>query len=139
LSGVRRQVDIVTATSTWAHVWRVAVLAVASVGLWRLRHRQALWPLFGFAMTKLAIVLAYFGYARQGALCLPVMALCLAAASERFATWFTGRRLLAIGLTLLALEALRAGHTAATIDDRPVTAGEPFGPMRYDDRRLRFH
>jgi hypothetical protein len=139
LSGVRRQVDIVTATSTWAHVWRVAVLAVASVGLWRLRHRQALWPLFGFAMTKLAIVLAYFGYARQGALCLPVMALCLAAASERFATWLSGRRLLAIGALLLALEALRAGTTAATIDDQPVTAGEPFGAMRYDDRRLRFH
>jgi hypothetical protein len=139
LSGVRRQVDLVTADSALAPAFRGAVLLVAAFGLWRLRRQQALWPLYAFALTKIAILLAWFGYARQGALCLPLVALGVAAALERpLLPLVTRGRLLALALALLALEAVRATTTGATVDGTVVSAGDPFGNNRYDVRRVQF-
>jgi hypothetical protein len=123
LTGTRRQVDFVTATGWWANGWRLALLALAAVGLWRLRTVHALRPLLVFAATKLLVVAAFYGYARHGALCLPVVALGVASATdallgERLAcTW--PRWLAAVAASLLALEVVRAATTTVLVDGKP--------------------
>lgn len=145
LSGERRQVDFVTATGIWPAAWRLALLGTALFGLSRVRGQRALWPLFAFAGTKLLVVLAYFGYARQGVLCLPLVALGLAAAGHALrpgALAVVCRPRVALGLlaALLAIEIVRAATTAATVDARPVVAGtgEPFGAMDFSARTIVF-
>ena len=143
LSGVRRQVDLVTATGAWAAVWRVLVLGVAAWGLWALRARRGLWPLFTFAVTKLLVVVVWFGYARQGALCLPLVAVGVAAAGDRLlpaASVPRGRWSWAlVAAVLLALEGVcvATGH-GATVDGVPATAGEPFGSADFTTRTITF-
>lgn len=137
LSGMRRPVDMVTADGVAAQAWRVFVLGVAAFGLWRLR-RRALLPWLLFAATKLVVVLAYFGYARHGAVCLPLLALGIA---EVLTPWLRGRVRLGAGVlvVVLVLEAVRAclGATA-TVDGRPVTNGEPFGANDFAAHRVEF-
>lgn len=140
-SGVRRQVDFVTADGPWPAVYRVVLLGAALAGLWSLRRTRALWPLFAFGSTKVVVVAAYFGYARQGAFLVPLVGLGLAAAlAPRLPTapalnrrWLPG-----LALLLLGLEATRIGTTAATVDGQPVQHGEPFGAQDFTTRRIRF-
>lgn len=135
LSGTRRPVDLVTATGAWPTLWCAFMSLVAALGLWRLRTHRALWPLAVFALTKLVVIVGWFGYARQGALCLPLVALGLAAwAPARL----DARRLGYIALTLLALEALRARGGGAAVDGQPVVRGEPFGAADFEPRRVEF-
>jgi len=80
-------------------------------------------PLLVFAATKLLVVAAFYGYARHGALCLPVVALGVASATdallgERLAcTW--PRWLAAVAASLLALEVVRAATTTVLVDGKP--------------------
>jgi hypothetical protein len=136
LSGVRRQVDFVTATGVWTNVWRAAVLLAALAGLWSLRRVRTLWPLFAFALTKLLVLAAVFGYARQGALCVPVVALGLATLAAR---WCTGRRRLAALLlgAVLLLEIVRCAVGAPVhVDGDPGNAA--FSPQDFTTRTLEF-
>ena len=140
LSGQRRQVDLVTATGAWAATWRTLQLLGAATGLWWLRRHRALWPLFAFAITKVLVTAGWFGYARQGALCLPLVALGLASLIEHtpsLRSWSI-RRWLIVALAVLALEGVRAATTAAAVDGRPVQAGEPFGANDFSTRKLTF-
>jgi hypothetical protein len=140
LSGERRQVDLVTASGPWPTIVRVILLTMAAVGLWSLRARRSLWPLFAFAVTKLLVVAGWFGYARQGALCLPLVALGVAAALDRLpgiARMRTGH-LATAALVLLAIEGWRAAMITATVDDSEVRSGEPFGAMDFSTRRISF-
>ncbi len=136
LSGVRRQVDLVTATGLWPNAWRIAVLGAAAIGLWSLRRERALWPLFAFAATKLLVVAAVFGYARQGALCLPVVALGVAACAAR---WVPPRRWLAPVLlgAVLALEIVR-GVVGADVHADGGAANAPLPASDFQPRRLEF-
>jgi len=123
LSGERRPVDFVTATGAWANAWRALVLVVAAVGLWSLRRERALWPLFAFAAVRVGVLAAFFGYARQGALCVPIVAIGVAA-SLAVLTRGVSPRAAKIVLALfvcavLALDAARALGTPATVDGRP--------------------
>jgi hypothetical protein len=124
LSGVRRQVDLVAATGAWAWTWRVLVLAAAAAGLWSLRRVRGLWPLFAFALTKVLVVAGWFGYARHGALCVPVIALGVAAAA---AQWLPARRTRALGFAaaaaLLALDTWRA-FTSEGLATQPAAAND---------------
>jgi hypothetical protein len=143
LSGERRQVDLVTSTGPWAAVWRVVVCGLALAGLWRLRRTRGLWPLFAFALTKVAIVVVYFGYARQGVLCLPLVALGLAGFAHALAPRVlaaAGRPRVAFVLfaVVLALDTVLAHGRTATVDDRAVTHGEPFGAADFTSRRIAF-
>ncbi|MCU0866004.1 MAG: hypothetical protein MUC36_19645 [Planctomycetes bacterium] len=140
LSGERRQVDLVTAHGPWAASWRVLMLAAAAVGLWPLRKVRRLWPLFAFAATKLVVVAGWFGYARQGALCLPLIALGIAAAIERLpgAARLRARHGWLAALALLVLEGVRASTVTATVDEREVKNGEPFGGSDFSGRRIKF-
>jgi hypothetical protein len=141
LSGTRRQVDLVTANGVWPACWRVLVLGVAAFGLWRVRRVAGLWPLFAFAATKLVVVAAVFGYARHGALCVPVLALGLAAAMARApaAAADTALRLrawLVVFLVLLGLEAVRCGTVGVTVDGTAAVASLP--PLDFRARAIRF-
>ncbi len=123
LSGERRPVDFVTATGIWPSVWRALVLVASALGWWQLRRIRALWPLLVFAAVRLLVVAAFFGYARQGALCLPVVAIGVAALLHRLAPSTAEGprgRWLAAGamLVLLAIDAVRATGTQAELDGR---------------------
>jgi len=133
LSGERRPVDFVTATGAWSNAWRALLLVVAAIGLWRLRGEQALHPLLVFAGLRLVTVAAFFGYARQGALCLPVVAIGAAAVVAPLLRRALGERALriaAIGFiaSCLGIEAVRARSAAVEVDGRAWTqpaGGEP--------------
>lgn len=123
LSGVRRPVDLVTATGAWANLWRAFVVLVAAFGWWRLRRERALWPLFAFAAVRFVVIAAFFGYARQGALCVPAVAVGVASAlaavgralPERTAKWLLAAF---VGAVLVA-EVVRATGAPVTVDGRP--------------------
>ncbi|MBL8750945.1 MAG: glycosyltransferase family 39 protein [Planctomycetes bacterium] len=133
LSGVRRPVDLVTATGPWADVWRAFVCVVAAVGWWRLRRERALWPLFAFAAVRFVVIAAFFGYARQGALCVPVVAVGVAAALAAAAGAVPARAakwLLAAFLgALLAAEMVRATGAPVAVDGRPWLGPVPGEPQ----------
>jgi hypothetical protein len=85
LSGVRRAVDfVVPEGGTIALAWRLLLLAFAAAGLVAGGRRTALHPWLIFLLTKLMVTVAFFGYARQGALAAPVVFLLAALAVERW-------------------------------------------------------
>lgn len=123
LSGVRRPVDIVVATGWWSGAWRTLVVAVAMGGLWRLRRCRGLWPLFAFSIVRLVVAAAYYGHARFGAYCLPIVALGVAivvhAALARCSRPAIGRAI-AVGaaIVLLGVEIVRTNSATVSIDQR---------------------
>jgi hypothetical protein len=122
MSGVRRAVDLVTAAGTWPAIWRVLLLVVAGAGLWTCRRAPWLWAWLAFAVSKVAVLLLFFGYARQGALLVPVVGIGLAAAASRWLLprWPGAARLgIWFLAALVALELARAlGGTAVLVDGR---------------------
>lgn len=113
LSGTRPQVDMVIADGAFAQLWRAAVLAVGAAGLWRLRGAPWFLPWLLFAATRLAIAAAFFGYARQGALLAPLVALGVAQLLPRRLR--TERAVWLALAALLAAEAVRAVTTTVAI------------------------
>lgn len=140
LSGQRRPVDVVTATGWWANAFRVIVVLVAGLGLWRVRRERALWPLFALALTKVVTVALFFGYARQGAVIAPVVWLGVAvvlASPSRLArrSWLPW----ALAGALLAFDGARvAMGVTATMDGHPVAGREPFPPDDFSLRTIEF-
>ncbi len=132
LSGTRRAVDMVAPNlgpAGW--VWSLFVLAVAGLGLARGRGRPGLAPWIAFALTKVVVAVAFFGYARQGALLAPVLAILVALACEPLLARPNVRVEVACGVLLavaLGLEGLRwriqpsvavDGHVAGAQDPSP--------------------
>jgi len=93
LSGLRRAVDLVVPQGVWPAIWRLLVLAGAAAGLVAGRRQRALHGWLLFLLSKAAATVAFFGYARQGAMVAPVILLLLALAAER---WLTRGRLGAV-------------------------------------------
>lgn len=135
-SGVRRPVDFVTARGAWANGWRALVLAVAAFGLWRLRRERPVWPLLVLGAVRMIVIAAFFGYARHGALCVPVVALgcasALAVLTQRVAGRTAKIALAAFVVVLLVVEGVRATGTPATVDGRrwlgPAAGSAQFAP-----------
>ncbi len=144
LSGVRRRVDLVVPDSRGAEVWRLALFAIALWGLVSGLRRQpaALVPWLAFLISKVAVALTFFGYARQGASVIPVLVLLIALAVPRApsATGGNRRRLLVVVATALALVAIEGGRWASqptlTLDGREITRGDPWPVDRHQQRRL---
>lgn len=63
-----------------AALWQLAILALVAAGAWRAGRRPALAPWWLYLASKLAVTVLFFGYARQGALVVPVVALLAALA-----------------------------------------------------------
>lgn len=85
LSGVRRAVDLVVPEAGAAALaWRALVLVAAVAGLIAAVGRPGLHPWLLFLLSKVLVTVAFFGYARQGALVAPVVLLLVALAAERW-------------------------------------------------------
>lgn len=130
-SGPRRAVDLVVPGEGWsAALWQLVLLALACAGLRAALRHAGLLPWLLFLGSKLVVTVAFFGYARQGALVAPCVALLAALAFERRLAALDGRsftRALAVAaLLLLGLEAARALHPPRiSLDGRPIDAGDP--------------
>jgi hypothetical protein len=141
-SGTRHAVDITIASGGIATAWRIALLAVALAGLAASWRRAALYPwLFLFA-SRAAAAMAFFGYARIGATAIPVVALLIALAVERWVRrdWETGGRRLAIRALalLLAVEAARwLHHPGLALDGAPAGPHDPVPSADHSDHELK--
>ncbi|MCP3961398.1 MAG: glycosyltransferase family 39 protein [bacterium] len=148
LSGARRAVDLVVPEGGVSVVWRFGALGLCALGLLAGRRHEALFPWLWFLASKVAVTVAFFGYARHGATVIPVLALLAALAAERWIPGVTGllrerdgrwlRPCAAAMLLLVAVEGARwfDGPTV-TLDGEAVSAADPFPVDEYRDRRLR--
>jgi hypothetical protein len=151
LSGARRQVDLVVPDGgLLVAAWRLTLLTLLLVGAWLGRRHLALVPWAAFLLSKLAVTLAFFGYARQGASAIPVVALLACLTVERLVSRAVSRRsresraarphrwmVPAAALLLVAVEAGRwLSRPEVTLDGRGVGAGDPFPTHEHRDRGL---
>lgn len=146
LGGTRRAVDLVVPDGPIATAWSLLVLAVCGLGLFAGRKRPALAPWLAFLASKVAVTLLFFGYARQGAMMAPVVALLAALAVERWglplASRLPARRAAVLGAIVLAAPVLLEGarwiaRPAVTIDGQPVGATDPFPASEHRDQAIR--
>lgn len=154
MSGIRRAVDLVVPEGgpvVW--LWRGGVLAAMLLGLWAGRREEALLPWLFLLATKLTTTIAFFGYAREGAVMIPVFALAVGLLVRQGRPYLAGllqrppqgllRRLELAGLCLLAaslvaVEAFRwHSRPVITLDGRVVGDHSPFPGTDYEERRLR--
>jgi hypothetical protein len=137
LSGTRRAVDLVTPDASLpAEAWRLAVLALAIAGAWKHRRAPALHPWLLFVASRLVVTILFFGYARQGALIAPVIALLAALAAE---PWLPSRRLgLAISLPLVLETARFLAGPSVLIDGRAVHGPDPWPEDLHRSQRVVF-
>ena len=147
LSGVRRAVDLVVPEGVVATAWRLMILVLCAAGLHAGYRREALLPWLWFLTSKVAVTVAFFGYARHGATVIPVVVLLLALAAERWIPGFSSqlregndrwlRSCAAVMLLLVAIEGVRfVDEPAVTLDGETVTATDPFPVDEHRDRRL---
>jgi hypothetical protein len=154
MSGLRRAVDLVVpdATPTTA-LWRGSALLAMLLGFWAGRREEALRPWLLLLATKVATTLVFFGYAREGAVLIPVFALSLGLLTRELVArrsratqgltaprpWKAGLAtlcLLAVGL--VALEGYRwYSQPEVTLDGREVGDTDPIPGTEYEDRELR--
>ena len=140
-TGLRRAVDMVAAEGLPATSFAIALLAVCAWGVVLARGQAAAVPWLLFLASKVAVTIAFFGYARQGAAVIPVVALLGALAFERATrAWPPARTravLVAAAGACLLLEGARfLFPPALSIDGRPVTRGDPFPMAEQLDRRI---
>lgn len=144
-SGARHAVDLVVPDATWpVTLWRLALFALAVLGVRAAWSRQEVQPWLLFVASKVVVTLAFFGYARQGALIAPALALLaalpFAARLEGVPLRAVARGALVAALLLVALEGARALRPPqVTLDGRSIEAGDPFPPdhhrvLRYEAR-----
>jgi len=145
LSGLRRSVDLVTPDHPLATAWSVLVLAASGLGLAAGWRSPGLWPWLAFLASKVVVTVMFFGYARQGAMVVPVVALLVALAAcrwglPRVSRW-PRRRVAMLGMIALlapvVLEGVRCvlGPTVS-IDGRTVGPADPFPAGEHRDQRI---
>jgi hypothetical protein len=146
LSGVRRPVDLVAPGGGGIpSAWRVGVLIVSALGLLAGWRRVALWPWLLLLASKVGTTVLFFGYARQGATVVPVLALLFALAAERWALSRSPRsaetQAASLGVVILFLAvgvetARLLSRPAVSLDGRPVEAADPFPTQIHRDQRV---
>ncbi len=144
--GLRRRVDLnVPQGHPLSLPWKLLWLSTLGGGLWLARRNPATVPWLAYLLTKIVATVAFFGYARQGASAFPVLALLAALVldlgyrtfigPER--TRLAGRVLAVVVVLLVAAEIARTVRPPElTIDDRPVTSGDPWPLELHEDRRI---
>lgn len=148
IGGERQRVDLVVPDATPGVVlWRLALLAATAWGGWAAWRRglgSDLAPWLALLAGKIVAVVAFFGYARQGASTIPVVALlvvlgagALPIVSRVPARSWRSAALLA-GLLLVAIEGQRwASQPRLILDGREVAAQDPWPVDRHEPRSLR--
>ncbi|MCA8956503.1 MAG: PCP reductase family protein [Planctomycetes bacterium] len=138
LSGTRDPVDLVVPGGSGAIAWQLLWLALAAGGIafgWRKPGVQA-WLLMG--LGRLAVIVLFFGYARQGALLAPTLGVLLGVVLDR--VWSRG---VAIGALLAVLglctaELIRFRSAPQLwIDDTQITTTDPFA-LKYERRAIHY-
>jgi len=154
ISGVRGVVDLVVPEEgAGVTLWRWAALALFILALWAGRREEALLPWLLLLATKVITTVAFYGYAREGAVVIPVFALLLGLLAARglprlrpstgrthflprVRSWLLASCVLA--LVLFAIEAYRwISEPVVTLDGLEVGAVEPFPGAEYQQRLLR--
>ena len=153
LSGKRGIVDmVVPEASTGVTLWRGAGFALLLLALWTGRREPALIPWILLAATKVITTAGFYGYAREGAVLIPVMALLVALLVTRGLpgyAWFPVRfkvnpdagRLLWVSCILAAALIVIEGYRwdskpVVTLDGQDVGVVEPFPATQYRERYL---
>jgi hypothetical protein len=138
LSGPRRAVDLVVPDpGPLAFVWRVVLLLAALAGIAAAWRAPELWPWLLLLAVKLSVTVLFFGYARQGAIVIPVVALLVALAARPLLARVSVRAFAAIALVTIAADAVRvATRPALSIDHRPATTSDPDPSDVHRDQRV---
>ena len=144
LSGERRRVDLTVAQGPLASAWRLLILAFFLLGLWSCRRRVEALPFALLFLNQAVASLAFFGYARLGALALPAVAAFVAGgvAALPWPARFTAaprilRGALVVGALLLLSEAIRTAHGEVPyLDGRSTAQGDPYNPDLHENRQL---
>lgn len=143
LSGTRYAVDLTVADGPVAMAWSIVILVACAAGLLAGRRRVALLPWLFLLVTKAAAAVMFFGYARLGATAIPVIALLVALAVERWWPAHTGHGVargsrLAL-LLVVAVEAARwLHHPGLAIDGDPAGPQDPVASSDHLDHSVRF-
>lgn len=146
LEGSRRPVDVAVPDPRPAvTLWRLAWLAVCVLGVVAAREREALAPWLLLLASKLLVTILFFGYARQGAACIPALAPLAALAIDRWLLvpaarrWPRAPRGAAVVLVLLAL-GMEAERTldppVLRLDGSAITAQDPFAAEDHAAHRI---
>ncbi|MGH9464473.1 MAG: glycosyltransferase family 39 protein [Thermoanaerobaculia bacterium] len=128
-SGRREPVDLVVPQGPAATIWQIGLLLGVVAGLAAARGRSGMAPWLLFLGSKLFVTLAFYGYARQGASTIPVVALLLVLAAERWLPAAADSRkwlriALAGSLAVVGVEALRwLRPPELFVDGQPIVAG----------------
>lgn len=105
LSGTRRAVDLLAPEPPL--LWQIAILALSLIGIALHWRTAALWPWLLFLASKIAVAILFFGYARQGALVIPVLAVLIGLAASRWNEQRTMTIAAVILVSALAIEIVR--------------------------------
>ena len=154
LFGTRGVVDLVVPEgSAFVSLWRWAALAALLWGLWIGRREEALIPWILLLSTKVITTLGFYGYAREGAVVMPVFALLVGLVAVRglprvlrlthpdtihtnIQKWL--RQSCIFALILIAIEGTRwLSDPVINLDGQEVGVVEPFPGMDYQERQLR--
>jgi hypothetical protein len=140
---LRRAVDLAVPDRGWrTAAWSTVLLAGCAFGLSAGRRQPALHAWLLFLASKVLVTVAFFGYARQGATVIPVVALLVALAAARWIPPVTragpGQVARATALVLAAVVAVEAARAirppALRVDGRPLESGE--GADLHRDQRI---
>lgn len=146
LDGYRASVDLAAPVPRpGVTLWRFSVLALCALGVVAARERAALAPWLLLLASKFLVTVLFFGYARQGAACIPVLALLAALAIDRWLVgpaarrWAQAPRFAAIAVLAagLGIEVQRALFPPVLrLDDAPVTVRDPLAADDHAGHRL---
>jgi len=133
-------------------LWRWGLFVLLLAGLWAGRREQALIPWLLLLTTKIVTTLGFYGYAREGAVVIPVFALLLGLLAVRVLPRFlkaparidaaaaarNGFRVSCmLALILIAVEAYRwSSDPVITLDGREPGAVDVLPGTEYEERRL---
>ena len=136
MSGVRHRVDVVVAEGWWPWVWRSLVLAVCVFGAMTGWRRPAVQPWLWWIAIRVLVVVLFFGYARQGILIAPSVAILCALVIDRFWSQTTARVCLAVVIITPALEVYRyLSHPIIVQDGEELQGIDPSARL-HEDRRI---
>ena len=138
MSGVRHRVDVVTAQGWWARSWRLLVLALCALGAATGWRRPSVQPWLLWIAIRVLLVILFFGYARQGILIAPSVAILIALALDRFWCRAVAGLCVAVVCTIPALEVYRCLSHPAIIQDGVELQGIDPSATQHQDRRIEF-
>lgn len=144
-SGPRRAVDMLVPDPGYLdQAWLAAVALACGAGVAIGRGQPAIVPWLLYLVGRLVTTILFFGYARHGALAIPVVALLLGLVVERLIDIKRPERertlVTLAGAVLLAGIAIEAARywrpPRVTIDGRGIEDRDPFPPGIHRDQRV---